>query len=82
MRVAWLIAAGLLASGCAGVAPKVLTSQSFLDEERIALTLFQNAGIKVDDKDLFHFYMRMCNVLDDGQERDCKDSVILENVQP
>lgn len=77
----WALGFGLvLASGCA-VRPKIMTSHQYLGEARSAKTLIQASEKVGDDAQLFNYFLRVCN-LEGAGEKQCKDSLILENVTP
>lgn len=66
-------------SGCAAPS-KVLIGQQFIGKERsvkILMTQPQGSG---DDRQVDQ-YVRVCT-LKEGQEVDCKDTLVLENVRP
>ncbi len=80
----FLVCLGLLACssaiGCAPP-PKVMTSHQYLAESRSAKSLLQDSGATVDEQKLFNYFVRVCN-LDSAAEKQCKDTLVLENVTP
>lgn len=72
-----------LGVGCA--APqKVLIQNNYVGPTKSAKVLILDSG--KDDpstkKRLFHLFVRNCDLGADGTESNCKDTVILENVDP
>ena len=71
-------------SGCVAP-PRILVSQDFIGERSVQY-LMQKSGTTVaknkeDKTQLFNFYMRICNITDEGKESDCQETSILRNVQ-
>ena len=76
---------GLLALlvGC-GSPQKVLIQNNYIGPNKSAKVLILDSG-KTDPaskKKLFNLYVRNCDINADGAEANCKDTVILENVDP
>ncbi len=71
-----IVGTSLLLGAC--VPPKVLTSHSFLDSDKSVRTLMQQA----DDKRLFNVFMRVCDVQGTNVDANCKDTMVLGNVNP
>lgn len=61
--------------------PKVMTSHQYLGETRSAKTLIQQSGKSTEDAQLYNYFLRVCD-LNVSTEKQCKDSLILENVTP
>lgn len=82
MRPMKLLLLGLVVvplSGCAARS-KVLIGQQFIGEERtIKIVMTQPQGSS-DDK-IVDQYLRICT-LSSGQEVNCKDTLVLEDVRP
>ena len=80
-RLLILVAAGLMlvAFMCSCTLPKVMTSYGYVGENKTTKTLMERS--KGNDK-LFDAYMRVCSLDTGNQETDCKDTIILENVNP
>ena len=74
-----------LALGC-GAAPKVLYSHSYAAADKSIETIVQrsgdSAGSGVTKTNLFNLYMRVCDQGADNSTANCKDTLILENVDP
>lgn len=76
---------GLLALlvGCASP-QKVLIQNNYIGATKSAKVLILDSG--KDDpstkKRLFNLFVRNCDINADGAEANCKDTVILENVDP
>lgn len=76
---------GLLALlvGC-GSPQKVLIHNNYVGPTKTAKVLILDSG-KEDPstkKRLFNLFVRNCDMSPDGSETNCKDTVILENVDP
>lgn len=69
------LAASLL--GACGSPPYVLVDQKFLGPNKTAKVLMQQST-----EGLFHEYIRVCDLTAKGEEVNCKDTLVLENVQP
>ena len=74
----------LAASGCVPVSSRILVSQDYVGDRSVQY-LMQKTGREVGPEEekveLFNFYTRVCNITDDGKESDCKETLILRNVQ-
>ena len=75
----------IMMSGCMMSAPnRILVSQDYVGERSVQY-LMQKTGKttgKEEDKvELFNFYARICTITENGKESDCKDTLILRNVQ-
>jgi len=76
-----LILVGALAMFATGCATKhVLVGQSFIGENR-SIKMMMTAPKGDDDDRVVDQLMRICT-LTDGVEKDCKDTIVLENVRP
>jgi hypothetical protein len=75
-------AAGLLAVGCASAPPKILVGHYYLGVEKSSKIVILDSGVAEKGKKLFHVYVRNCNINPDATETGCKDTLILENVDP
>jgi hypothetical protein len=84
MRYLLLAVCGLSAVGCA--VPKVLVDHSYATSDKSLEILIQRSGEAVgtgqNKTNLFNVFMRVCNQGADNTQANCKDSVILENVDP
>lgn len=84
MRYLPLLAFAFWAAGCA--VPKVLVDHSYATSDRSLEILIQRSGEAVgtgqNKTNLFNVFMRVCNQGADNTQANCKDSVILENVDP
>jgi hypothetical protein len=82
-----MVAAGasLAAVGCSGP-PKVLVEHSYASSDKSVETYIQKAGASVgtgkDKTELFNVFMRVCNQDASNSMTVCKDTLILENVNP
>lgn len=80
-RCALALAGFGLLSACAGP-PKVMTSHQYLHDSRSAKTLLQESGATAgEDEKLFNYFLRVCS-LEGHNEKNCKDTLVLENVTP
>lgn len=72
-----------LATTAVGCAPpnKILVGQTFIGEDRSIKILMTKPGEGGDKGQFVDQYVRVCT-LKDGQEVDCKDTLVLENVAP
>lgn len=59
------------------VSPKVLVDQGFTGSNRTTKLVIQ----KTSDA-TFDTYVRVCTLLETGEERDCADTLVLSNVTP
>lgn len=84
MKKLTLVAAGLMLAGCATAPPKILVRHNFAGPEKSTKTMLQDSGQKdpSSKKELFHVWVRVCDVKADSSETECKDTKILENVVP
>ena len=84
MRYLFLAPCALLIAGCAP--PKVLVDHSYATADKSLEILIQRSGESVGNAqsktNLFNVFMRVCNQGADNTQANCKDSVILENVDP
>jgi hypothetical protein len=65
----------LSALGCA--TPRVMVAHDYLGRDRTTKLVIQKTSA-----DLFDTYVRVCTLLDTGEERDCVDTLVLSNVNP
>lgn len=72
--MSFLATAGSTLGACA--APKVLVDQEFLGNNRTAKIIIQNTGSAFDT------FVRVCTLIETGEERDCVDTLVLTNVTP
>jgi hypothetical protein len=79
----WTLGLGVILASAVACAPppKVMTSHQYLGEARSAKTLIQQSGKGTDDGQLYNYFLRVCD-LNTSTEKQCKDSLILENVTP
>lgn len=85
-RVLLVVAAlGLAATGCAPP-PKVLIEHSYATTDKSVQTYIQKSGAAVgsgkDKTELFNVFVRVCNQDASNTMGVCKDTLILENVNP
>ena len=84
MRYLPLALLALWATGCA--VPKVLVDHSYATSDKSLEILIQRSGEVVgtgqNKTNLFNVFMRVCDQGTDNTQVNCKDSVILENVDP
>ena len=69
--------------GC-GSPQKVIVQNNFVGGSKTAKVLILDSG-KEDPstkKRLFHVYVRNCDIESEGTETNCKDTLVLENVDP
>lgn len=75
----YLIAATALSlftlGACAN--PKVLVGQEFLGRARTTKLIIQKGA-----GETFDTYVRICNLLETGEEKECQDTLVLSNVNP
>ena len=78
-------AASLALAGCSAP-PKVLVEHSYASSDKSVETFIQKAGASVgtgkDKTELFNVFMRVCNQDASNAMAVCKDTLILENVNP
>jgi hypothetical protein len=84
MRYILLALCALAAAACAP--PKILVDHSYATTDKSLEILIQRSGEAVNTgqqkTNLFNVFMRVCNQGADNSQASCKDSVILENVDP
>jgi hypothetical protein len=84
MRYLLLASFAIVAAGCAP--PKILVDHSYATTDKSLEILIQRSGEAVatgqKNTNLFNVFMRVCNQGADNTQANCKDSVILENVDP
>ncbi len=56
--------------------PKVLVDQEFLGNNRTAKIIIQNTGSAYDT------FVRICTIIETGEETNCVDTLVLSNVTP
>jgi hypothetical protein len=72
------VAAAALVTSAAGCAmPKVLIDQGFLGATRTGKMIIQRSP-----EGQFNQILRICTLNKSGQETDCKDTLVLQNVIP
>jgi hypothetical protein len=75
---------GLGAFACAP--PKVLVNHAYASADKSIQAFIQKSGATVGSGDnqteLFNVFMRVCNQAENNSTSDCKDTLILENVNP
>ncbi len=75
----------LASMGCAGP-PKVLVEHSYASTDKSIETYIQKSGASVgsgkDKTELFNVFLRVCNQDAANTMAACKDTVVLENVNP
>jgi hypothetical protein len=85
MLLVFAAGASLAAAGCSGP-PKVLVDHSYASSDKSVETYIQKAGASVgtgkDKTELFNVFMRVCNQDASNSMAVCKDTLILENVNP
>lgn len=71
-------------AGCATAPPKILVRHNFAGPEKSSKTMLQDSGQKdpSSKRELFHVWVRVCDVKADSSEVECKDTKVLENVVP
>ena len=75
-KMKWLVGASLLAAATSGcTVPMILVDQAFLGETRTAKIVMQRSA-----EGQFNQFLRICTLNQNGQEVDCKDTLVLENV--
>jgi len=84
MIVAAVVVA-LFAASC--TPPKVLTSYGFRSETKTGKTFMQRSGASADTggkqaTNLFNVFVRICDLDASNNETNCKDTLVLENVNP
>ena len=85
LRTLGLAVLALSAFGCAP--PKVLVNHAYASTDKSIQTFIQKSGAAVGSSsenktDLFNVYLRVCNQAADNTTANCKDTLILENVNP
>ena len=79
-----LVVVALAAVGCAP--PKVLVGHSYATSNKSIETIIQKSGESVgsgkDKTNLFNVYMRVCDQNENNSQSQCKDTLILNNVNP
>jgi hypothetical protein len=73
-----------LAGVACGPPPKVLTQQTFIGPDKVYQERIQNKG-QVDPstkRQLFNFTVNICDAAENGTPKNCKETLILENVYP
>ena len=84
MRRILFVLCALAAAGCAP--PKVLVDHSYTAADKSIEGLMQQSGAAVGGGDkkgnLFNWFMRVCTQGADNSQSNCKDTVLLENVDP
>jgi hypothetical protein len=84
LGVSAVILAAVAIAGCAP--PKVLVDHSYASTDKSLETLIQRSGESVGSgskkANLFDVYLRVCNQAADNSQSSCKDSLVLENVNP
>ncbi|MCX7943038.1 MAG: hypothetical protein N2746_00810 [Deltaproteobacteria bacterium] len=79
-----LIIISLFAVSCAP--KKVLIANEFMGENKTAKLLMlprtDTVSSGKENVRLFNYYLRICNLTPDNKEENCKDTLILENVNP
>ena len=81
------VVVGLTALAAAGCAPpKVLVGHAYASSDKSIQTFIVRSGASVgsdsDKKNLFNVYMRVCDQDANNGTAACKDTLILENVNP
>ena len=71
----FLFVLGVALSACA--TPKVMVGHEFLGNARTTKLVIQKTA-----EERFDTYVRVCNLLDTGEETGCVDTLILSNVNP
>lgn len=65
---------------------KVLIANEYMGENKTAKLLMlpkaQTVGSDKDKVRLFDYYIRICTLNQENKEENCKDTLILENVNP
>lgn len=84
MRTILVLVCVLASGGCAP--PKILVDHSYATADKSLEILIQRSGEAVstgqNKTNLFNVFMRVCNQGADNTQANCRDSVILENVDP
>lgn len=72
-----------LIEGC-GPPPRILTSQDFLGEAKVFDEIMQASGQQdpSSKQQLFNFSVRVCTVEANATGSNCKDTPVLDNVDP
>lgn len=80
-----LVTGAALVSACGGP-QKVLTGYSYASDTKSLSTLILPTGTAVGSDDnkrqLFDYYLRVCDMGADNTPRNCKDTKIVEKVDP
>jgi hypothetical protein len=78
-----LLSCALALVGC-GSAPKILYFHSYASADKSVETIIQRSGASVGSgakkSNLFDVYMRVCDQAADNSTVNCKDTLVLENV--
>jgi len=77
-----LTASCVALSGC-GAPPQILVSQDFVGERSVQYLMQKTgtSGTKKNKVQLFNFSTRICSVTKEGQQTDCVNTLILENIK-
>lgn len=75
-----LVAASAVFAAVSGCAPTRILIQDSITAGRSDKTLLVPAATVEDNKQLFDYVVRLCDVDAQGTESNCKDSAVLQNV--
>lgn len=78
-----LLLASSLLFGCA-VPNKVVVSNSFMSEDKTSKFLLLDTGQinPANKQKLYNVIVRICNIDAQGNETECKDNAVIDNVVP
>jgi len=62
--------------------PVYLVGQRFVGTHKTAKIMIQDSGVKSGDDQLYNNIIRVCDLCEDAQESNCKDTIVLTNVYP
>jgi hypothetical protein len=79
--IALLFPLAALLTGCAGPT-QVLVSQRYAGERVVRYTIEPSGQATKETGQLYNLRVRICGVESSGTDSNCKDSMVLENVQP
>ena len=81
-----LIALSLLVGGttltACGPPPKVLIADDFMGASKVSKFYIQQSGNVVKKVVLYNLFLRVCDTAPDGAQSNCKDTVVLRDVNP
>lgn len=81
--VCLLAVASMGASACAS--PQILTRHEYVGDRSVKHTARAVVELTTDESqkaELYNYFVRVCDVQESGQEANCKDSLVLSQVEP